>query len=205
MNPLSAIAKLEKNKISSTGAWLILLEIQFQGITLRVVNNNEDIEWPSGSGQIWVAFPFQLGEVGENNKGEIPSLELKVSNVTREVQRYIEQYAGGTDASVVLRVVMSEHLDLTTPEIEETFSVTSTSADAHWVYFNLGPDFALSQRVPDDRYMKNFCPFKFKGIRCGYAGVETECNKTLADCRARGNSVRFGGEPGIPGGGGVYV
>lgn len=205
MRDLSVIAKLEKNKISSTGAWLILLEIQFQGATIRVVNNNEDIEWPAGSGTRWVAFPFELGEVSENSKGELPSLQLKVSNVTRIIQQYLEQYAGGTDATVILRVVMSEHLDLTTPELTEVFNVKSTSTDAMWAYFNLGPDYALTQRFPPDRYMRNFCPFKFKGIKCGYSGPLTTCNKTLKDCRERNNSERFGGFPGIPGAGGLYV
>lgn len=205
MRDLSVIAKLEKNKISSTGAWLILLEIQFQGAVIRAVNNNEDIEWPTGSGTWWVAFPFELGEVNENSKGELPSLQLKVSNVTRVIQQYLEEYAGGTDATVIMRVVMSEHLDLETPELEEVFSVKSTSTDAMWAYFNLGPDYAITQRYPSERYMKNFCPYKFKGIRCGYDGPKTTCNKTLSDCRERNNSERFGGAPGIPGTGGLYV
>ncbi|AZO96084.1 DUF1833 family protein [Halocella sp. SP3-1] len=205
MYSLSAIAKLEKNKISSTGTWLVLIEIQFQGETIRVVNNNEDIEWPTGSGTIWTGFPFELGEVSENSKGELPSLQLKVSNVTRTIQQYLEEYAGGTDATVILRVVMSEHLELTTPELIETFSVKSTSTSAQWATFNLGPDCATTQRIPPDRYMQNFCPFKFKGIKCGYSGSESSCNKTLASCRVCHNSTRFGGEPGIPGAGGLYV
>ena len=199
MLDLSAVAKLEKNKISSTGVWLVLLEIQFQSVTIKICNNNENIEWPAGSGQTWVAFPFELGEVNENDKGELPQLTLKVSNVTRTVQQYIEQYAGGTDATVILRVVHSEHLDLTTPEIEEYFMIKKTTTDAYWATFTLGPDYTMTQRVPPDKYMKNFCPFPFKGIRCGYNGSATECNKTLKRCRELGNSVRYGGEVGIPG------
>ncbi|AZO96124.1 DUF1833 family protein [Halocella sp. SP3-1] len=205
MNSLSAIAKLEKNKISSTGAWLVLIEIQFQGETIRVVNNTEDIEWPAGSGTIWVAFPFELGEVNENSDGELPSLKLKVSNVTRTVQQYLEEYAGGTDATVILRVVMSEHLELETPELEETFSVKSTNTNAQWATFNLGPNCAMTQRIPPNKYMQNFCSYKYKGIECGYSGNKMSCNKTLTDCRAHNNSVRFGGFPGIPGAGGLYV
>lgn len=206
MRDLSAIAKLEKNKISSTGAWLVLLEVQFEGETIRVVKNNEDIEWPADSGDIWTAFPFELGEVSENSKGELPSLQLKVSNVTRTIQQYLEEYAGGTDATVILRVVMSEHLDLTTPELVETFSVKSTSTDAMWAYFNLGPDYSMTQRCPADKYNQNFCPYQFGKIKCGYNGsAYTTCNKTLSDCRERNNNVRFGGNPGIPGAGGLYV
>ena len=196
MLDLSAVAKLEKNKVSSTGAWLVLFEIQFQGATIRLVSNNENVTW---GGEEWIAFPVELGEVTEDSKGELPQLTLKVSNITRSMQQYVEQYAGGTDAIVILRVVHSEHLDMATPEIEEYFQIKKTNTDAHWVTFTLGPDYTMTQRIPANKYMKNFCPFKFKGIECGYTGPGMECNKTLGRCRELGNSVRFGGEPGIPG------
>ena len=196
MLDLSAVAKLEKNKVASTGAWLVLLEIQFQGATIRIVNNTENVTW---NGQEWIAFPFTLGEVTEDSKGELPQLTLKVSNVTRAMQQYVEQHAGGTDAMVILRVVHSDHLDLATPEIEEYFMIKKTNTDAQWVTFTLGPDFTMTQRIPPDRYKKNFCPFKFKGIKCAYLGAATECNKTLGRCRELNNSIRYGGHPGIPG------
>lgn len=196
---LAAVAALEKNKIATTNAFLILIEVQFEGTTIRVVNNNQDIEWPAGSGQVWVSFPFRLGDITEDSRGELPSWQLKISNVSKTMERYLEQYKGGTDVKVVLRVVMSEHLDLAEPVIHETFSVENTSSDALWSMFNLGPAFSTKQRFPPETYRKNFCQFKFKGIRCGYNGSAAECNKTLKRCRELGNSVRFGGEPGISG------
>jgi phage-related protein len=196
---LSAVAALEKNKIATTNAFLILIEVQFDGITIRVVNNNQDVEWPAGSGQIWTAFPFRLGDITEDSRGEFPSWQLKISNVTKTMERYLEQYKGGTDVKVILRVVMSEHLDLAEPVMYETFSVENTSSDALWSMFNLGPAFSTKRRFPPETYRKNFCQFKFKGIRCGYNGSAAECNKTLKRCRELGNSVRFGGEPGISG------
>ena len=42
--------------------------------------------------------------------------------------------------------------------------------------------------------------FAFKGDQCGYKGTDGKCKKTLADCRAKGNSERFGGFLGIAGG-----
>jgi len=199
MLDLSAVAKLEKNKISSTGAWIVLLEVQFQGVTIKICNNNENIEWPTGSEQEWIAFPFELGNVTEDSKGELPQLSVKISNVTGSMQQYVEQYSGGTDAMIVLRVVHSEHLDLTIPELEEFFMVKKSTADNYWVTFTLGPDYTLTQCVPPNKHRKNFCPYKFKGIECGYSGVATECNKTLGRCRELNNSERFGAEPGIPG------
>lgn len=199
MNTLSAAAIIEKNKLSSDGAWLILLELDIAGLTepIRVVRNTEDITW---NGVTWVAFPFELGEISEDSQGQLPSLSLKISNVTGVIQQYIEMSNGGVDSTAIIRVVHSLHLDLSTPEIEETLAVQSVTADTNWITVNLGPDFTTQLRVPADRYMKDFCPFKFRGLECGYAGSDTSCNKTLDACRAKGNSVRFGGEPALPGG-----
>jgi lambda family phage minor tail protein L len=200
MLTLSPAAILEKNKVSSTGVWLILLEIIVSpAITVRIVHNNENIDW---GGHTWVAFPFQLGEISEDGK-EIPRLTLKVSNISGILQQYLEQTNGGTDSTVILRVVHSGHLDLGTAEIEETFAVQMVTTDAYWATFTLGGDFTLMRRLPLRRYLKDFCPYAFKDAECGYNGPETACSKTLVRCRELNNAARFGGEPALPGG--IYV
>jgi len=199
---LSAAARLELHKVASTGAWLILLEIQVPGLeTLYVVRNTENITW---NGITWQAFPFELGEYTEDAGGEVPQLSLKVSNINRMIQGYLEQADGGVDSEAILRVVHSDHLDLTTPEIEETFKVNSTTCDAKWVEFILQGDLLLNKRVPDRKYLKDWCPYQFKGIECGYKGSATKCDHTLKSCKALRNTLRFGGEPAIPGTG-IYL
>ena len=200
MLKLNPAAIIEKNRLSSDGVWLILLELNIADLTepIRVVRNNEDIFW---NGVPWVAFPFELGEMNEDSKGELPNLTLKISNITGALQQYIEMSNGGVDSSAIIRVVHSKHLDLDIPEIEETFAVESLTVDVNWITVNLGPDFTTQLRVPADRYMKDFCPFKFKGYECGYNGLDESCDKTIDDCRKnKKNSVRFGGEPALPGG-----
>ena len=96
------------------------------------------------------------------------------------------------------RVVHSKNLDSPVPEIEETFTVQSTSYDAQWVTFTLGGRNNMQRRFPPDRILRDFCRFKFKGPQCKYTGSETSCGHTFAECRARGNQARFGGEPSIP-------
>lgn len=275
---LSRVAKLEKNRIAGDGAWLILLEITLKtpegdDLTLRVVRNNEDIEW---NRQTWVGFPFDLDEVVEDSGGELPQIGLRISNITRAVQHYVEEAGGGVGASVRLLVIHSsncnrpEDPEANLPEVDETFTVRSVKCDINWVHFTLSGDYPTMRRVPETRYLKDFCPFPFRGIECGYVPMETVlhldehndycftvsgdwtgkyragrpillftdsgtrrrmvqssvcqgevttitvtggtvpdglrqvslwCNKTLDNCRALGNAVRFGGEPGIPMGG----
>lgn len=203
MIELSSAAIIEKNKISSDGVWLVLLEINVPGMgqAIRLVRNTEDITW---AGVQWVAFPFDLDEIGENSNGEIPNVAIRVSNVTRVIQGIIEKAGGGVGSTLTIRVVHSKHLDIDQPELEEEFCALSASCSAQWVTFNLGQSYPVMSRRPIYRYLKNHCQFIYGDVECGVA-LDTlqqypNCSKTLTDCRTRGNSVRFGGEPTIPGG-----
>jgi lambda family phage minor tail protein L len=208
MLSLSLASKLEKNKVSSTGVWLVLIEVRIPSasgeLVIRAAHNTEDIIW---NNETYVAFPFEFGEINEDGE-ELPSLDLKLSNVTGIISRYFEETNGATGATVYLRVVHSEHLDDPVPAVEEIFTVQTVNVDVNYATFRLGGETATTLRRPVGIYQKNHCPFKFKDIRCGYNGPETDCNKTLACCRSmskeiapgRPQSERFGGCYGLPGG-----
>ncbi|MDR3562615.1 MAG: DUF1833 family protein [Negativicutes bacterium] len=199
---LSVAGTLEKNKIASDGVWLLLLEVAIPDSDepLRLVRNSDDIIW---NGYSWSAFNFTIGEIKEDGKGTPPSVPLQISNVTQIVQAYMEENNGLTGTTVTLRVVHSQHLDNVLPEVEEVFSVQSTTCDSQWVTFYLGCDISVQLRFPFRRVLKNFCAWRdqYQGIECGYAGSLPPCDGTLQSCRDRGNSVRYGGEPSIPKGG----
>ena len=122
-----------------------------------------------------------------------------MSNVTGTIQRYVEENNGLGGCKVIIRVFHTDIPDVA--EVEEYFVVTGVSCDVEWVTFTLGTDFSFTRRFPPVRMMKDYCPFKFKGIECGYKGAASKCNKTLKRCRELGNNERFGGEPSIPQGG----
>ena len=196
MNSLSLASILEKNRLASDGAWLILLEIVLGAAHLHLVRNTENITW---DGQEYTAFPFEM-DAQKEDRQELTQLTIRVSNVSRVVQGYVEAAGGGTGATVIIRVVNSNHLDMPA-DLEEVFTSLSATADVHWVLFVLGIGEIMSQRFPADRNMRNYCRYKqFKGVRCGYNDTAMECNRTLARCRDLLNSGRFGGEPGLPGG-----
>lgn len=198
MRTLSTAALIEKNKLATDSAWLILLEVTIGATTLKLVANNEDILW---NGDTWQAFPFELDTVGETGKGEIPAITVKVSNVTGEVQRLLEANDGANGVPVVIRVINSK-VTTTTPELELSFVVESTTHDEQWITFRLTGANCLTRRVPRRRYLKNFCPFAYGGIECGVSAVTMAiyptCNRTSVNCTERGNSTRFGGFPWMP-------
>lgn len=198
MRTLSTAALIEKNKLSTDSAWLILLEVTIGATVLKLVANNEDILW---SGDTWQAFPFELDTVGETGKGEIPAITVKVSNVTGEVQRLLEANDGANGVPVVIRVINTD-VTTTTPELELSFVVESSTHDEQWITFRLTGANCLTRRVPRRRYLKNFCPFVYGGIECGVSAATMAtyptCNRTSANCTERWNFIRFGGFPWMP-------
>jgi hypothetical protein len=57
-NELTLLQKLEKNRLSSGGAWIILLDININDTYyVKVCNNNEDITY---NGNAYYAFPFAM-------------------------------------------------------------------------------------------------------------------------------------------------
>lgn len=192
MLSISAISKAEKNKLSTDSAMLVLLEIRLQN-TVYICYNNEDITW---KGQLYQAFPFKIGDTSEDSDGSDPNVQLQVSNVSQGLQWYVEDSGGGVGTEVILRVVNSKNLN-GNADLEETYTVLDCKIDEQWVTFTLGNDYSARTRRPLDRYMKNSCRFKYKGLRCGYRGTIPTCAHTLEDCRAHKNSTRFGGFVGI--------
>lgn len=192
MLSISAISKAEKNKLSTDSCFLILLEIRLE-TPVYICYNNEDVVW---KGQLYQAFPFQIGEASEESDGSDPNVSLKVSNVAQGFQWYVEDSGGGVGTEVILRVVNSLNMN-GDPDLEEYYTVLSCKVDEQWIDFTLGNAYNARTRRPLDRYMKNACPFLYKGLRCGYNGNMAGCMHTLADCRLHNNSARFGGFAGI--------
>ena len=194
MLSISAISRAEKNKLSTDSCFLILLEIRLQNV-VYICYNNEDVTW---NGHLYQAFPFEIGETSEDSDGSDPNVSLRVDNTAQGMQWYVEESGGGVGTEVILRVVNSLNLSSNDPpDLEEVYTVLSCNISEQWVEFTLGTDYSAKTRRPLDRYMKNSCRFKYKGMRCGYSGNKQTCDHTLSDCRAHGNSTRFGGFPGI--------
>lgn len=201
MLALSAVAKQEKNKLSTDSAFLILLDIDLGETVVRICYNTDDVYW---GGNLYQAFPFEIGEVREETDGSDVSVELKISNVSRVLQFEVEEANGGNGLPVTLRVVNSLNLSTNIAEIEEYFVIEQTSVTEEYISFFLGTEYSSRTRRPLNRYMKNNCPFKYKGLRCAYNGDMATCQHTLTDCRAHNNSERYGGFAGIDQKG-VYV
>lgn len=197
-----------KNQLSTDSSFLVLLEITLlndEGTILRFAQNNEDVIIPRGESDpssdpentVYSAFPFDLDVTKQNSKGEIPTLRLRVCNITRELQRYLDELDGGIGSRVTLKVVNTDLLDGDYTELEIEYDVIGCTSTEEWATFTLGAPSLLRQRNPLDRYMSDSCRWRFKEVECGYDGPLTTCGRTFDQCEGRNNTIRYGGMRGL--------
>lgn len=205
MLELSPVVKVEKNKLNTDGVFLVGLHITIPGITeaIRIINNNEDIEWPTGSGNIWQAFPFDVDEMSDNSKAEVSQFNLKVSNVNNVIGDYVRQYDvyvkqnGFEPIDIVLYVINSNDLASIIPAFSHELVLSAVKLNMVEATFTVSARDVYRVNIPTHKMYPNLCRFKFKSDLCGYSGLATVCDKTLKRCRELGNNNRYGGFPAV--------
>ena len=191
---IPAALLLEKNKLSTDDPWLLLVELNLGGNIIRITNNNEDVTFASAT---YTSFPFTLEPSSETTEGQLPVASITLGNASRTLQYYIESLNGAVGSTVKVIVVNAAHLGEDYSELELTLTVLSAKADEAWLTLSLGAENILRKRFPLYRYISNNCNWIFKEVECAYAGADTTCKRTYADCLAKGNLARFGGYKGI--------
>lgn len=189
------------NAFGQDSPWLPLVTITMPApdtTVFRLVPNTEDVVFQSNT---FTAFPVQIDLPKETAKGEIPTLTLRLSNVTRVVQGHLEVLNGGIGATVELVIVNTAHLSEDYAELTLTFDVLSAECTPQWVSLKCGPANPMRRRFPLYRYIARYCNWQFKGVECGYTGSDTICRRSYDACKSKGNLPRFGGFPGLDAGG----
>ncbi len=198
---ISNDATTEKNKLHSENAWLVLLDIEHtsESTVIRLVNNNENITWPTAGGNEYTSSAFEMSSIKQDSEGSIPTVDLTVTDFGGSLIELLDEYNGGIGATVTIRIVISEYLSNTSPEYEDKYEIIDVSVNSQYqINFRLGTPNPLKYRIPQDRYLKDHCRYKeFKGSLCGYAGIEATCDRSFARCRELLNSTRYGACPGI--------
>ena len=195
MRNLDAVSITEKNSSENKPIFLYTI-YDYDGSTdMFLAEYDTDITF---DGQTYTRFPISHEYVGENTQGEIQTLKVKVANVSRYIQAFLEEY-DFCGLKVKITLVWANQLAETDAKIEDIYYIDSYTADEQAVEFNLTSRFdVLDVTLPVRSYSRNYCQWKFKSTECGYAGGETVCNRTLTRCRVLDNSERFGGFPSVP-------
>jgi phage-related protein len=201
-----------ENKLNlETGCQIPLFEVKIPGASenkiVRACVNNEDVLW---GGYTWKAIPIKLGEV-EKDTSQIPSFDLKLNNIDRILESYFNEADGGVGAEVTIRLIRVKGrntdgvIELETyPVFVEPFDIQVSSIDDFWVTLKCGFDWSTNTRRPQDMWKMDHCD-KCRNYpnnpTCGVAPdialIYPDCDGTWLSCKARNNTLRFGGVPTI--------
>lgn len=211
--PIPVIQPLieEKNKTSQAQPWLVFLKlVNVAGdVTINLVRNTENITF---KGEEYIAFPFELDAIPEATRGSIPTMSIKVSNVDRQIQSYVEQDPTfGSGWSVTLSLAHVSQLSGTeiegkVAEIEHTWKSIDVVATSEWLTINLGVPNPMLIQFPRQKYTGGFCQRTFDdGRGCPYSKQGkpgfTTCKRTLSECKLRFDEKRvnsLGEKIGLP-------
>ncbi len=187
--------KAEKAKQENQPIFLYTIE-DYDGVSdLHLAGYDTDITYNS---VLYSRFPISHEFVGENNQGQIDQVKVRLANVSRLIQSYLEQY-DFRGKKVIIRMVWANQLADPDAYMDDAFYIDSYTADQSNVEFTLTSKFdVLGVDLPARRYARNYCNWKFKSPQCGYTGAETACDKTQQRCKELGNYQRFGAFPSVP-------
>ncbi len=190
--------KGEKGKQTNQPVYLYTIE-DYDGADndLNYVNYPTEITFDSVT---YTRMPIKHDFVSENNDGNIDTVKVTVSNISRAMGIKLESYDALRGKKVKIKLVWANQLDDADSYIEDIFYIKSVDVNQKDAVFTLKSKFDLNQiNLPLDNYNRDLCRWKtFKGTECGYSGEETTCNRTKQRCIELNNIERFGAFPGIP-------
>lgn len=194
---IDAIFTAEKNKQANQPIILFTLFAYDGANDLNLVDAHDNVDF---DGVTYSAFPIKFETIPENSQGEVDAIKIKVANVSRVFESYLQTY-DLREKKVRVRIVWANQLDETGTYLDYVFYIEHYSSNANSVELVCTTKTDVVDYVlPTGLYLRTHCRYKnFKDPQtCGYAGAEDQCNRTFQRCRVLNNQIRFGGFPSIP-------
>ncbi len=208
MRPVSANLFRESQKLVSEGAfiWLLRFADPEEATVFRLTNNRDHVTF---DGDVYEAYPFKVSSYEEDGTGQLSTLSISLTNVTRDVSRALENNVAILDGEAILTLVNLNHMTKA-DALEWRFYIKSATVSEKSASLELNSTILFDHRFPLRKFRRN-CPYAYKGDECQYIGDLPTCDHTLFGtngCIAHGldelaNALpnthphRFGGFPGI--------
>jgi lambda family phage minor tail protein L len=125
--------------------------------------------------------------------GSSSKVTVSIGNLDRAIQLLVEE-----NDLVGRRVRQIQWFNNTASTLQFYWIISNVKANEKVAKFELGTNVdLLTAKLPNRILNAAFCSWQFKGVECKYAGSDTECEKSWEDCCDKGNTVNFGGAPGL--------
>lgn len=211
---LSAPTIVEIQKQRNASPWVYLYEIwAVQNTTetkpFRITGHDEPVTF---DGDTYTPYPVRHDAINQDSKGNLPRSELRVGNVRRSLNRYVEIAKGLSSQDV--RIIEINKAALATGDGRQfAFQILTSSVTAQWVILRLGGPGFYRRPMPTGIYTRHRCEHAYMDPdTCAYAGSLPDCDKTylgdngcfehgldeIANGVPRMHPRRYGAFPSIP-------
>ena len=158
MREVTNAFKNEKNKKENSPIFLYtIFDYNGEGANLCFAGYESDITYDN---ILYTRFPITHEHIGENTKGEIDTVKVTVSNISRLIQAYLEanDFRG---KRVSMKEVWLDKLDDPDAFIEDVYYIDNYMADQNNASFTLTSKFdCLDLELPARKYSGNYCSWK---------------------------------------------
>ena len=183
--------------------WLFEVRVPSDPVErILIANHTADVAFgqdSTGADIIYEKWPFDVEDLSEDTGASLPGITISISNITREIQAFIEEYDGLEGEPCKLQLVNVTTL-ASGAYLEYSAQILTSQADESVVAVEIGSYDLQRQVFPSNRAIKLFCRHRYQGIRCGYTGSLPTCDKSLNGpdgCVVHENEDSFGGFPSI--------
>jgi len=179
----------------TTGPHVALIDIDLDGEThLRLAFHIEDVVYDGATYSASSGTPAVLNLAKD---AAMPVFTLVLNHIERDITPYLRQDGGLEGQDLTVTIVNLDRLTCDHSEWSTTYTILGHSDTEEAINFEIGGANLYNERFPTRRYMAGLCDVDFGEALCGYDGADTSCTHTLSACRAKSNSGRFGGSPGL--------
>lgn len=177
------------------------------------------------AGETYARFPVEIDGFEITGNGQLPRPKIRVANLSGAISFLVITLGDLIGAKVTRRRTLAKYLDEinfpggVNPDAdpaaqfpEDIFFVDRKSIEnRNLVEFELSASFDVAGvQLPRRQIIQNVCPWKYRGLECGYAGTNyfdtndqavgsallDRCGKRLNSCE-----IRFGANQPLPFGG----
>jgi hypothetical protein len=199
---LASALILKKNTLVdiNMGPWLWLFEVNRDDLNvLRYTNDVRDTPFDSYT---WARRAMEVLPPQSDIGGSVVNFRVSLDNVDRAITSSLEANEIKGQPAALYRV-HADHLDSPANARIWRGLVVNVDGDLNNITLICGNHDPAGANMPAGKYNRLRCRWKFsapgnRNDTCAYSGGLTTCDKSFADCQARGNQARFGGFPGIP-------
>lgn len=219
---LTQLMEQHANQLESESPWLWLYEIEVPTdppTRYRLTNNTRAVQFGTNSLGVpltYSPFPIFHGGIKEGSNGNLPSIDVSVGNVSREISQALATYNGLIGQPVVIRLVQMAELLNAQAQIREDSLVRGVRVTQEVVTFTLAAGNLYERQLPARRINSGHCGVFYGGAACGYdltTGSLTTCSKLkdgpngctehgddeVANGLTRRHPERFSAFPGVRG------